>query len=227
MLIFYLPLASAWRPEDNLLLDHISSRRREKVLRYRRTADRRLSLYAALVLGMGLSRLSGLPASRLSFDCPRGKKPTCPTLPSYDFSLSHTEGAVLCCIAEGEKEGKVGCDIEGITAPPWEIMPRIFHPEEIAYIQKMGPMASGSEKGQEQGFFEIWTRKEAYVKQLGTGLTDHLNRLNLLADPPLAFLHTWREDNYICSIASHHPWAHPPIRRLQEEDLWAYYLNLL
>lgn len=226
MLIFYLPLTSSWRPEDTLLLEHISPQRREKVLRYRRTGDRRLSLYAALILGMGLSHLSGLPASRLSFDSPRGKKPTCPTLPSYDFSLSHTEGAVLCCIAESKEEGKVGCDIEGIAPPPFEVMPRIFHPEEIAYIQNMESVSPTSDRNipkQEERFFEVWTRKEAYVKQLGTGLTDHLNRLNLLTDPPSVFLHTWREDNYICSIASDHPWAHPPIRRLQEEDLWGYY----
>ncbi len=228
MLIFYLPLTSSWRPEDTLLLDHLSPQRRDKVLRYRQTSDRRLCLYAALVLGMGLSRLSGLPPSRLSLDCPRGKKPTCPTLPSCDFNLSHTKGALLCCIAESEEEGKVGCDIEGITLPPWEIMPRIFHPQEIAYIQPsapISPVTSGAAKGPEERFFEIWTRKEAYVKQLGTGLTDHLNCLSLLADPPSAFLHTWREDSYICSVASHRPWAHPPIQHLEETDLWAYYLE--
>jgi 4'-phosphopantetheinyl transferase len=247
MFVFYLPLSSSWIPEDSLLLEHISPQRREKVLRYRRIPDRRLSLYAALTVRMGLSRLSGLPASQLAFDCPSGKKPVCLTLPSWDFSLSHTEGAILCCIAGCQEEGnvrceKVGCDIEGLAPAPLEIMPRIFHPEEIAYIQK------GSPADQNQRFFQLWTRKEAYVKQLGTGLTDDLNRLYLLnglttestsnlliesttkptikiltestAEPLSTFLHTWQEDHYICTVASSRPCDKPQVRRLREEDLW-------
>lgn len=266
MFVFYMPLSSSWIPEDSLLLEHISPQRREKVLRYRRIPDRRLSLYAALTVRMGLSRLSGLPASQLAFDCPSGKKPVCLTLPSWDFSLSHTEGAILCCIAGCQKEGKVrcekvdcekaackkmrcekvscekvGCDIEGLAPAPLEIMPRIFHPEEIAYIQK------GSPADQNQRFFQLWTRKEAYVKQLGTGITDDLNRLNLLnglttesasnlliesttkptiklltestTEPLSTFLHTWQEDHYICTVASSRPCDKPQVRRLREEDL--------
>ena len=86
--------------------------------------------------------------------------------PHVDFSITHTEGLVLCAVARGESP-RVGADAEAIvriaSLPIEQLCARWFTDAERAEFQA----APNAEQ-----FARIWTRKEALVKYFGTGLSD-------------------------------------------------------
>lgn len=80
-------------------------------------------------------------------------KPYIPGAPH--FSISHSNRCVACAVS---REHTVGVDVEAIDSRHKRVASRFFTPAEAEYAA-----ASFS------GFAEIWTRKESYVKLLGTG----------------------------------------------------------
>lgn len=100
-----------------------------------------------------------------------------PTLAGGDlhFSLSHSRGLALIAIAEGE----VGCDIEkrdpafacAATAA------QFFAPAER---QRLASLRPGDYC---EGFFNGWTRKEAFLKALGCGLSRPLDSFEVSLAP--------------------------------------------
>lgn len=85
-------------------------------------------------------------------------------LPKLSFNLSHSENIALFAIAS---EGNLGIDVEHIRYD-MEIEPlasRFFSEGEIRVLE----MAKG--KLQKDIFFQFWTRKEAFLKATGKGLS--------------------------------------------------------
>jgi 4'-phosphopantetheinyl transferase len=82
------------------------------------------------------------------------------------FNVSHSRDRLLIAVTAGRE---VGIDIEfrraGLNMQ--SIAKRWFAPEEQTFFQ-------GLEKP-EEGFFDIWAKKEAYVKALGIGIYKELN----------------------------------------------------
>lgn len=216
MYIYYLPIHSQiWGETDIRLLEFISNERKEKIQKYAHITDQMLSLYAGLLIRMGLSDLSGIPHSKLQFMFKDNHKPCLLSAPSFDFSISHTHTAILCSVSMNES---VGSDIEKIINPPYEIMKDVFHPNEIEYIH------SAHSSLKEGLFFEIWTRKEAYTKHLGVGLIYDLPSFNTLSSPLSEHLLTWRQDNYICSIYGNNP-NMSKIKKISVQDIHNFYLE--
>lgn len=83
-----------------------------------------------------------------------------------EFNLSHSRDRLLVAVTAGRA---VGVDIEfrrsGLNME--SIVSRWFAPEEQAFFQGL--------ENPEAGFFDIWAKKEAYVKALGTGIYNELN----------------------------------------------------
>lgn len=214
MNVYYLPIASSsWSETDELLLKYVSPQRREKVLQYVHVADRRLSLYAGLTARMALSCITGTPASKLQFRCQPHHKPELADPAGFHFSYSHTRDMILLCISS---DGPVGADVEKLRPAPFEIMPHAFHSEEKNYV------ASASRDMKSQHFFEIWTRKEAYTKQLGSGLVNDLCACNTLELSSI--LHTWQQGSYCCSVCGVNPGAFH-LTELTEKDVQDYFLK--
>ncbi|QIB69177.1 4'-phosphopantetheinyl transferase superfamily protein [Aminipila butyrica] len=87
---------------------------------------------------------------------PHGK-PYIEDFPLY-FSISHSGELWVCLVAEVE----VGVDIQVPKPLPYEkLAKRFFTETEAAYIRQGGLEA----------FFQVWTRKEAYVKYTGLGFS--------------------------------------------------------
>jgi 4'-phosphopantetheinyl transferase len=84
------------------------------------------------------------------------------------FSVSRSRETAL--IVTGGA-ARIGCDLEwrdpALASPA--IARRFFAPDEIAALEALPPEAWLS------GFFDCWTRKEAYVKALGRGLSHPLD----------------------------------------------------
>lgn len=91
----------------------------------------------------------------------------------YDFfNISHTSDVGVVVFSNYE----IGIDIERIEKPGKKIAHRFFHENEKKYLE-----SSVNEPECRKRFYEIWTKKEAYLKWNGTGLTDGLSDLDVLA----------------------------------------------
>ncbi len=80
------------------------------------------------------------------------------------FSVTHSEGLALYAIANGRE---VGVDVERILGsfPVDAVAVRFFSREEQAQLRALPRTL------QVRAFYECWTRKEAYLKGIGLGLT--------------------------------------------------------
>ena len=87
-------------------------------------------------------------------------KPFLKNFPNIHYNISHTKGLIVCAMADC----CVGIDVEKMRPFKRRIVERFFSPQEREYI-------FASHTQQEERFAEIWTRKEAYVKWLGKGMT--------------------------------------------------------
>jgi 4'-phosphopantetheinyl transferase len=99
------------------------------------------------------------------------------------FNLSHSGAMAACAVARSEE---LGIDIEQIRpmSDLENIARRFFHPEECRKLLALGEQNRGP------AFFHCWTRKEAYIKALGDGLSAELDRFEVTLAPgePAAFI---------------------------------------
>jgi 4'-phosphopantetheinyl transferase len=99
------------------------------------------------------------------------------------FNVSHADGVALYAVTRGRD---VGVDIERIRADmaSERIAERFFSPREVAALRALRP------DRQCEAFFTCWTRKEAYVKARGAGITAGLDQfdVSLAPDEPAAIL---------------------------------------
>lgn len=92
-----------------------------------------------------------------------------------EFSVSHTKDLWVCLI---DRE-PVGIDVQEIRQCRSEkIAARYYTEDEREYIRTMG----------ETGFFQIWARKEAYVKYTGDGFTEQIKQFSTLKGTSVEFI---------------------------------------
>lgn len=139
--------------------------RREKVLSYRFLIDRVLCAKAYLLLTEALRSSYGIDCSP-AFDYGRNGKPLLRDYPEIHFNLSHCRRGVLCVVADEP----VGCDIEEIGDSIDPDLCKACHSEsEIAAIlSSEDPCAA---------FTALWTRKEAFLKLTGEGVSNRMPSL--------------------------------------------------
>jgi 4'-phosphopantetheinyl transferase len=120
---------------------------------------------------------------------PHGKPELVRPADNISFNLSHTSGLALLAVAGS---GRVGVDAE-VVRPGIEVADlsrRFFAPSEADEILGLPPQA------QLAAFFACWTRKEAFVKALGSGLSVPLNRFRVTVradEPPRLVSIDWDE----------------------------------
>lgn len=90
------------------------------------------------------------------------------------FNLSHSGGWAALAVAEGSR---IGVDIEAHRPVEPAVAERFFSPAERAALEPL------EGKAWHRGFFEIWTRKEAFVKALGLGLYRPLDSFDVTLGP--------------------------------------------
>lgn len=121
-------------------------------------------------LRKSLGRYCHCLAKDLSFAVDNNGKPyltNCVT--PLSFNLSHSgDFAVLAVSAQK----RVGVDIEVARARDFiKIAEHYFHPQEVCALANSAP----DEKN--NLFFELWTRKEAFLKALGGGISTGLDKV--------------------------------------------------
>jgi len=136
-----------------------------------------------------LQRYMGIKAAEIAFEYETHGKPALlenQNRKNIRFNLSHTEELAICAVARGRA---VGIDVEFRQRKLVDfdkIAKRFFSPIESEAYLKL------PETQKPEAFFTCWTRKEAFIKAIGEGLTHPLHRFDvsfLPADPP-ALLNT-------------------------------------
>ncbi len=117
------------------------------------------------------------------------------------FSLSHTAGLFGCVIASRKETEDIGLDLQYSRArSARKLARRYYAEEENRYLQEScGPQEDAQagdhpgsdaecEREYEARFFRLWTRKEAFSKYTGAGLTQILEKESVLDRKDVDFL---------------------------------------
>ncbi len=95
-------------------------------------------------------------------------------LPNVDFSVSHSEGCVLCVLAVGENAA-VGCDVQHKREYSDDRMKELAR----AFMTESEFKNLEDSDDKELEFFTAWTRRESYVKRVGSDIFDNLRTADL------------------------------------------------
>ncbi len=145
----------------------LSKEEEDRSSRFIRPGDRERYIGARVVLKTVLAGYSGLRPEEIRLGAGPGGKPRLEgsrTVSFSDFNMAHSGSIILVGVAWGCRVGvdveEIGddCDIPAIAG-------RHLHPVEAAIIETLGGDL------RKRAFHDLWTRKEAYSKALGEGLS--------------------------------------------------------
>jgi 4'-phosphopantetheinyl transferase len=143
---------------------------------------RRAFIQGRLFLRRTLARILEKDPRQLAFGSEGNGKPT---LVDSDlaFNLSHSGGEAILVVSGS---GPVGVDIEVVSDERdlTGLAERYFAREEVERFRSLEP------KDRTAGFYRCWTRKEAFVKAIGEGLSRPLDSfvVSVGPDEPPAFI---------------------------------------
>jgi medium-chain acyl-[acyl-carrier-protein] hydrolase len=161
----------------------------ERAGRFYFDKDQRHFVAGRGILRTLLGHYLGRPAAALQFSYnPQGK----PALAidaagALQFNLAHSHGLALLAV---RRRGEIGVDVERIR-PEFageQVAERFFSPAEVAALRSVPAQR------RHEAFFACWTRKEAYIKAMGLGLSLPLDCFDVAVLPGEAALLATRHD---------------------------------
>ena len=212
----YLP---GERPRLTFFMKTLSSDEQARAARFLRTEDRVSFTIGRGILRCVLSKYLGSAPENIRFDYTSFGKPRLrinPELPLLNFNVSHSNCWAVIAIG---KNRKIGIDVEYIRADldVLGISRRFFSPQEADLI------GSAPEEKRQRLFYEIWVRKEAYVKATGKGLSMPLSRFAvplgshtpviLYDEDPWLFHSISIDPDYASALVTH-----PPVTCIRKYD---------
>src|SRR5260370_29707972 len=152
----------------------LSPDERERADRFHFEADRRRCVIGRGYLRLLLGEILDLPANKLQFEYDEFGKPG--LIPRQglplQFNVSHSGDLILIAITMGRAVGidveriRTDLDLDGIAA-------RFFSTNECKALASLAGPARF------EAFFRCWTRKEAYLKARGVGLSLPLDQFDV------------------------------------------------
>jgi 4'-phosphopantetheinyl transferase len=159
--IYYLNLAQLYNPEIyTKALKSLSDERKRKANSIKHPSGKCRSVGAGYLIATGLKDAGLDPLTERVCLSSKGK-PFLPDHPDVHFNVSHSGKYVVCAFADRT----VGIDIEEIHEIKPELIKYALDKKEIAEYED-----TPAEK-QIRRFFELWTKKEAFLKHIARGLS--------------------------------------------------------
>lgn len=138
---------SAW-------FEKMSDERKESVKKILIPHKQKLKIASDNLCRNAISEFCGITPDEIEFGTKEKGKPYAKGLDVH-FNASHSGDMVVCAVSDKE----IGIDIERIRKTNPKVSEKFACEKELDYINS-----------HKNGFFEIWTLKEAYFKCIGTGL---------------------------------------------------------
>jgi len=171
-------------PGDWELPDVLSADEKQRVARFVFEKDRLFHAACRSALRMLLGRYLEARAEDIEFVYSEKGKPRCAGGTDLRFNVSHSGGLALFAFA---RACELGADVELVrpVAEVDNIARRFFCPEECDQLLAVAPNEKPA------AFFRCWTRKEAYIKATGDGLSAPLDqfRVRFGAEEEAGFVH--------------------------------------
>ncbi len=178
----------------------------------RNNTSKRLSLLADVLIRYIASKFLNRKNKELWFDKNAYGKPYLVGFPEFHYNISHTK----YMIAVGISDYPIGVDVERIQLAKLKIARRFFHEQELDYI-------FSHPRKIDKCFYEIWTKKEAYVKRDGRGMFLNFRAFNVMQDGINNIFETIEVNNYIVSICTKNNIRNEEVIKLYENQV----LNLI
>lgn len=136
----------------------------DRVNRFRQLKDKRATIVGRYLLGMALVA-SNIDLSLDDVALNHDQKPYFPNA-KFDFSISHSEGLVLCA-SIAAFAGHIGVDLEEVRNVSLDEMSCILSDQEIEFVEKSSQP--------DKALTFLWTAKESVLKARGTGfITEYI-----------------------------------------------------
>jgi 4'-phosphopantetheinyl transferase len=157
----------------------LSDEEQDRARRFVFDRDRQRFVVARGVLrGLLAARLGVRPQAVELVYGGRGKPALAPRLAASGlrFNVSHCEDVAVYAFSSA---GDVGVDVEAVRTMPDadDVATRVFSDRENAAYRALDP------RDRPLGFFQCWTRKEAFIKALGHGMYYPLDRFDVSLAP--------------------------------------------
>lgn len=182
--------------------DILSPDQRDRAAHFFAERDRTRFHNAHTALRHILARYARIQPRALEFRVNAYGKPSLVNAPGIEFNLAHSHSFALIAVASSP----LGIDIERVRAD-FDVIAlahRFFAPAETALVR--------ADPGR---FFEFWTRKEAFIKAIGMGVSFPLqgfdtcaDRVNIYSptDSAAWYVQTLRPDqDYIAALVTTQP----------------------
>lgn len=146
------------------LMQFVPEEKRERILRQRVKQNADNMLVGAVLAKYMLLKYFQIPFSKQHISYGRCGKPYLRDYPNAHFNISHSGQFVACAVCDRP----IGVDIQEIVSYRRNVAKCVFSPEEFSQIE------SSLDRSAE--FTKFWTQKEAYLKMLGIGFSDCLDK---------------------------------------------------
>ncbi len=151
------------------LLSQLDREKQQIIFSMKNLHARSAALTSALLIRHVIKIKLGLSGKEIVFAKNKYGKPYLALREDFHFNLSRSGDWAVCVI----DESPVGIDIEKIDYEHPKIILEVLSSSELAIYKNLNP-------GDKISFFyNIWTRKESYVKALGIGLNVPLDALTV------------------------------------------------
>lgn len=167
------------QPFIDRLLPTLSAQEQERADRFHFERDRRRFVVARGVLRALIGRYLHLPAATVQFEYSEHGKPALASVmnqPDFQFNVSHSRVLALFAFTRGRQ---IGVDVEFIrpVEDADDIAARFFSARESEVFRQL-PV-----RQKQAAFFDCWTRKEAFIKAVGEGLSHPLDQFDVAFAP--------------------------------------------
>lgn len=160
--------------EQTALWSLLSADERSRAERFRFARDRRRYVVVRGTLRRLLAARLGCPADAVSFAYGPFGKPVLRGAEPLSFNLSHCDELAVLAVTDG---APVGVDLERIRPVADDFAEHAFAAEERAALHALLRCCA------ETAVFACWTRREAYVKATGAGLSQRPGSFAVSIDP--------------------------------------------